>query len=88
MAPCIDNTAAKATRIQSNPKLTLRLKILEMKPKQTGPKRKPTKPNPETNEILAEAEASGFLPEILNNSGIITDNPKPTTPKPTIDVTN
>lgn len=53
-----------------------------MYPNKTGPSKKPINPIPDTNEIPIDAFTFAVLPATLNNSGIITERPKPTIPKP------
>ena len=77
--------SAKETRIVKDSKkrkLDFRLKLCEIYPNKTGPNKKPIKPIPDTNEIPIEAFTPGVLPATRNNSGMITERPRPTIPKP------
>ena len=53
-----------------------------------GPTKNPTKPTPETNEMLFDAEMLFVFPANLNNSGMTTESPKPIIPKPIALITN
>lgn len=78
------NEVNKANTVNINKviKLISKLYASEIKPNTTGPNKKPIKPIPDTKEIAAEADTFSAFPAILNNSGIITDKPRPITPKP------
>ena len=55
-----------------------------MNPNRTGPIKNPTKPIPETKDIPTEAVTPFTFPAIRNNSGIITESPKPKIPNPIV----
>ena len=52
-------------------------------PRIAGPNKKAKKPEPETMEIPSTEETFLTFPAALNNSGIITEKPRPANPKPT-----
>ena len=78
------NAAKKDMIIKINKakKLSFKLDISAKKPNNTGPTKKPKKPTPEMKEILMDASIWGVLPPNLKSSGIITERPSPTNPKP------
>ena len=82
------NAAKKEMIIKINKakKLNFKLDISAKKPRSTGPTKKPKNPTPEINEILTEASKFGVFPPNLKSSGIITESPNPTKPKPNITI--
>lgn len=73
-------------KINKAKKLNFKLDISAKNPRRTGPTKNPKKPTPEIKDILTEASKLGVFPPNLNNSGIITESPKPTTPNPMITI--
>ena len=63
-------------------KLNFNVDALAKNPKKTGPSKKPKNPDPDINDIPCAESIFSIFPPILNNSGTITENPKPTKPKP------
>ena len=80
------NRLANAVTNNNTVKLVFNPTRFEIKPSTTGPMRKPTKPIPETKAIPADGEMFFVFPAIRNNSGIITDKPKPRIPNPTTEM--
>ena len=66
-------------------KLQVKLAQLDINPNSTGPIRNPANPIPDTIEIPTDAGTPFVFPANLNISGITTESPKPSIPKPTID---
>ena len=73
-----------ATTIDPNKTLKDRIKVpvSAKKPRIAGPNRKAKKPEPETMEIPSTEETFFTFPAARNNSGMITENPRPANPKP------
>ena len=73
-------------KINKVKKLSFKLDISAKNPSRTGPTKKPKNPTPEINDILTGASKFGVFPPNRNNSGIITESPKPTKPNPIITI--
>lgn len=71
---------ANAVTNNNTVKLAFNPTRLEIKPRTTRPIKKPTKPISKTKAIPTEGEMSFVFPGILNNTGMITDKPKPRIP--------
>jgi hypothetical protein len=70
------------TKIKSAKKLNFKLDSSAKNPNKTGPTRNPKNPIPDTKEIPTVASKPLTVPANLNNSGITTESPMPTSPKP------